>query len=88
MENATNKMNDVTITISPICVKDGKKFAYVTFADGDRLAEGKIPDCTMISNNGFTPEEIQALIEYMRSDLDNLKSISAELDVIGAVMKG
>ena len=51
-------MNDeLKMSVSPICVKDGNRYAFVNFADGKRTAEGKIPDCKIISNKGFSDEE-------------------------------
>ena len=38
-QNNTKK-NEFTMSVSPICVKDGKKIAYVSFSDGERSAEG------------------------------------------------
>lgn len=44
------KMN---MSISQIFQKDGKPTAFVLFSEGRKSAEGKIPDCTIISNDGF-----------------------------------
>ena len=41
---------EINMSVSTVCVKDGEKCAYVSFADRARLAEGKIPDCKIISN--------------------------------------
>ena len=39
-------MNDeLNMSVSPICVKDGNRYAFVTFSAVKRSAEGKIPDC-------------------------------------------
>lgn len=45
------KMN---MSISQIFQKDGKPTTFVLFSEGRKSAEGKIPDCTIISNDGFS----------------------------------
>ena len=37
------------MSISQIFQKDGKPTAFVLFSEGRKSAEGKIPDCTIIS---------------------------------------
>ncbi len=79
--------NTVNMSVSPICVKDGKKYAFVTFSEGERLAEGKIPDCTIISNTGFTAEEVAQLESYMQKELPKLKEMAAGIHLLDAFMK-
>lgn len=81
-------MNDeLKMSVSPICVKDGNRYAFVNFTDGKRLAEGKIPDCKIISNKGFSEEEVGKLEEYMQKELPKLKQMAAGINVLGALMK-
>ena len=81
-------MNDeLKMSVSPICVKDGNRYAFVNFADGKRTAEGKIPDCKIISNKGFSDKEVTQLEEYMKKELANLKQMAAGINVLGAFMK-
>lgn len=75
------------MSVSPICVKDGKRYAFVTFSDEKRSAEGKIPDCKMISNQGFSEEEVKKLEEYMQKELPKLKQMAAGIHVLDAFMK-
>ena len=74
--------DELKMSVSPICSKDGKKYAFVSFTDGVRMAEGKIPDCTITSNEGFSEEEVQQLEEYMKQELPQLKKMAAEIDVM------
>ena len=81
-------MNDeLNMSVSPICVKDGNRYAFVSFTDGTRSAEGKIPDCKIISNKGFSEEEVRQLEEYMQNELPKLKQMAAGINVLGALMK-
>ena len=78
---------ELKMSVSPICVKDGNRYAFVNFTDGNRLAEGKIPDCKIISNKGFNDDEIGKLEEYMQKELPKLKQMAAGINVLGALMK-
>jgi len=77
----------VNMTVSPICVKDGKKYAFVSFTDGTRIAEGKIPDCKIMSNKGFTEDEVSQLEAYMQKELEQLKKMAAGIRLFDAFMK-
>ena len=79
--------DELNMSVSPICVKDGNRYAFVNFTDEKRAAEGKIPDCKIISNKGFSEEEIAKLEEYMQKELPKLKQMAAGIDVLGAFMK-
>lgn len=75
----------LTMSVSPVCEKDGKKFAYVQFTDGRRTAEGRIPNCEIMNNQGFTEEEVTQLSEYMREHLQELKSMAARLNAFDVI---
>ncbi len=77
-------MDELNMTVSAVCMKDGEKYAFVSFSDGQRMAEGRIPDCTIISNKGFTQEEVEMLEIYMRSELRQLKKMAAGVRLIDA----
>ena len=79
--------DELNMSVSPICVKDGKRYAFVNFTDGNRFAEGKIPDCKIISNKGFSKEEVGKLEEYMNKELPRLRQMAAGINVLGAFMK-
>ena len=79
--------NEMNLSVSPVCVKDGKKCAYVSFTDGERSADGRIPDCKIMSSNGFTEEEVAWLEVYMRMELAKLKRMAAEIRIIDAFLK-
>lgn len=76
-------MNDeLEMSVSPICTKDSQKYAFVSFTDGVRNAEGKIPDCVIIRNNGFDEDEVQQLETYMKQELPQLKKMAAGINVL------
>ncbi len=75
------------MSVSSICRIDGRKKAYVNFSGGKRTAEGLIPDCKITKNNGFSKEEVAALEEYMKKELETLKKMAAEVNVMKAFME-
>lgn len=77
----------VNMTVSPVCTKDGKSYAFVSFEDGIRTAEGKIPDCEIISNDGFTSEEVEQLESYMKRELTQLKKMAAAIHPMDSFLK-
>lgn len=79
--------NSLNMSVSAICTKDGEKYAFVSFTDGSRTAEGKIPACKIISNKGFTPEEVGQLEAYMQRELPQLKKMASGIHVLDAFMK-
>lgn len=82
-------MNDeLKMSVSPVCMKDGSKYAYVSFTDGTRNAEGKIPECTIIRNDGFSAEEIEQLEDYMRRERTQLKKMAAGINVMNSFLYG
>ena len=80
-------MDELTMSVSGICRKDGKKLAYVTFTDGKRKAEGSIPDCRIIKQTGFSKEEAGQLELYMKLNRDELKKQAAAISPLRAMMK-
>lgn len=77
----------MNMLISGVSEKDGKKVAYVSFEDGKRIAEGIIPDCNIIRNDGFADEEVEMLKEYLKDNLETIKREAAGINPIKAMMK-
>lgn len=79
--------NELNMSVSPVCVKNGEKYAFVSFTDGKRCAEGRIPNCKIITSNGFNQEEVEQLENYMRRELTQLKKMAAGIRLIDAIIK-
>ena len=79
--------SSMNMSVSSVCVKDGKQYAFVSFTDGARCADGKIPDCKIVSSNGFTETEVEQLEAYMKRELTQLKKMAAGVRWIDAFMK-
>ena len=79
--------DSLKMSVSPVLSKDGQRYAFVSFEDGERVAEGRIPECKLVSNKGFSEEEAARLEEYMKEELAQLKRMAASIRVIDAFMK-
>lgn len=78
---------ELNMSVSPICVKDGKKYAYIMFSDNVRSAEGIIPDCRIVNSNGFLEDEVKQLEAYMERSLPELKRLAAGQNAFNAMKK-
>ena len=78
---------EMTMAVSPVCQKDGKQYAFVTFSDKDKAAEGRIPECIILSNKGFSQQEVEQLERYMKRELTRLKKMASGINVLEAFMK-
>ena len=52
-----------------------------------RVAEGKIPDCKIISSEGFDEGEVGMLEMYMKQNLQQLKKMAAGLRLFDVITK-
>ncbi len=66
--------------------KRGKPQVFVTFTDGKRTAEGRIPGCKIISQEGFTEEEIAALNLYMKQEKATILSMAKKINFMDAFL--
>ena len=77
----------MNMIVSGVSEYEGTKRAYVRFEEGNLYAEGTIPDCKIQSSEGFSDDELEALSQYMRENLEMLKRKAAECNPIRAMMK-
>lgn len=76
----------VKMSVSQVFSKNGEKYAFVSFTDGTKSAEGRIPQCKIISNSGFEEDELKQLEDYMDRELARLKKMAAGINVMRAFM--
>lgn len=78
---------ELKMTISGFVPKDGRKSVYVVFEDGNRKAEGYVPDCVITKNEGFEEDEIKVLELYMKQNQDMIREHAKLINPIKALMK-
>ena len=79
-------MEEITLDISGVVEKDGKKIAHIRFSRGEDFAEGYIPDCVLTKVQGFTDEEASQLVDYLRANLTEFKKRAAKINPLTAMM--
>ena len=87
VDRRKNTSQELKMTISGIVPKDGRKNIYVVFEDGNRKAEGSVPDCIIEKNTGFTEEEVKMLELYLKQNLDMIREHAKYINPIKALMK-
>ena len=75
------------LMISGVSDRDGHKVAYILFQEEDKTAEGIIPDCEILKNDGFSDKELEDIRDYMRDNLEMLKRQAADVNPFKAMMK-
>ncbi len=84
----SNNQGELNMSVSAVCQNEtGDKYAFITFSDGVREAEGKIPECKIKRNDGFAEIEVQQLEKYMKDNLRELKKMAAQVDIFSAFTK-
>ncbi len=79
---------DINMQVTQPFEKDGKRYAFVQFSDGENCsAEGRIPECKILSSKGFTEDEVEALEHYMEENLAKIKKMAAGVRLLDAFMK-
>lgn len=80
------QQEELSMSVSSICEREGKKIAFVSFSDGKRTAEGEIPECKITKNDGFDEGEVLQLELYMKGELSNLKKMASGINIMDAFM--
>ncbi|MBE5890830.1 MAG: hypothetical protein E7282_07675 [Lachnospiraceae bacterium] len=81
-------MNEnLNMSVSSIVEKNGQKQVYIIFEDNERSAEGKLPDAKIISNNGFTDEEVAALELYISANSEDIFAMAKKVNIMDAFLK-
>lgn len=77
---------EVTFTQSGILTRNHKKWICVRFErnSGNRtdFAEGKVPECKIDQQKGFSAEEIRQLEEYLEAEKEHIISEARKLNHI------
>lgn len=81
-------MNEkIEMEISPITHDNaGKPQVFILFKDGAKSAEGRIPGCSIISNEGFSDEDIKILEQYLKAEKAAILTQAKKLDVMKAFL--
>lgn len=79
--------SEITMTVSGMTHTKDDKAVYVLFTDKEKTAEIAVPGCRVVSNEGFSDEEMEQLITYVDSEQDTIFSMAKNVNPIKAMMK-
>lgn len=75
--------DEVKFTYSGVLMKDGKKTVCVRFERGESdCAEGRIPQCRIEKQQGFSSTEIEQMETYLVNEQMNIINKAKELNNI------
>jgi len=78
--------SEITMCVSSLTRTKDDKAIYVLFTDKERSAEISLPELKVLSNNGFSVDELKKLIEYVDGQRDYIYSIAKKVDPMKAFM--
>ena len=79
---------ELTMSVSPICLKDGERYAFVRFTDGRKHCEWRIPKVQLSLNEGFSEEELDGLRFYIRNNMTDLMRMAAGINLFEVFKNG
>lgn len=78
--------SEIRMSVSSMTRTDDKKGVYVLFTDGDKSAEFVVPGCKVISNKGFSDEDLKNLRDYVENEQDYIFSLAKNINPIKAFL--
>ena len=78
---------ELRMSVSSMTRTKDSKAVYILFTDGEKSAELTLPECKVISNKGFTDEEIAGLKYYISSDRETIYAMAKKVNPMKAMMK-
>lgn len=78
---------NITMCVSGMTRTKEDKAVYVLFTEQEKSAEIAIPGCRVISNKGFSDEEMKQLMMYVEGEQDAIFDAAKKINPITAMMK-
>lgn len=72
--------SEIKMSVSSFIRKDGEKSIFVLFSDKNNSVEFALPECRLIKNNGFSQEDINSLLEYIKNEQDYIYQIAKKVN--------
>ncbi len=79
-------MEDVNMSFSGILGGKENWHISVSFSHGEKYAEGRLPECRITDNRGFSEEEKAGLEAYMKSNRKTIFNRAKEINPLRAFM--
>ena len=72
--------SEINMTVSTMTRHGDDKAIYVVFSDGTKSAEFALPANRLVSNTGFSDEEIAQLTDYVTNEQDEIFAIAKKIN--------
>lgn len=77
----------MNIIHSGILGKGSDKKVCVYFESGAKNAEGYVPECKIVKNNGFTEKELIDLEMYLKDNMQTILREASKINPLKSMMK-
>ncbi len=74
------------MSVSTMTRTKDSKAVYVLFEDEGKSAEFSLPGCRVVSNKGFSEEEMASLADYVRNEQDSIFETAKKIDPMKAFL--
>ena len=78
--------SEIKMSVSSMTRTKDSKAVYVMFSDNEKTAEFSLPGVNLISNRGFSDEEIDQLKEYMANSMDDIYEVAKKVNPMKGFM--
>lgn len=78
---------DLNMYVSGILHRGEERCVCVLFEEENKSAEIRMPGEEILSNKGYSEDEINELIEYLRENMDDIKKTAGSVNPMNAFMK-
>ena len=73
--------------VSGFVGSDDNRHICIMFVEGQKSAEGSIPECKITKNHGFEPYEVEQLETYLRVNAKLITDEAENINPLKAMMK-
>ena len=86
-ETGVIKMNsEIKMSVSTMTRTKDNKAVYVLFEDGTRSAEFSLPEGKLVSNRGFSDDDVAQLKDYVCNERDEIYGIAKTINPMKAIL--
>ncbi|MBP5310020.1 MAG: hypothetical protein J6Z05_05290 [Lachnospiraceae bacterium] len=78
--------SEIKMSVSSMTRTKDSKAVYVMFSDNEKTAEFSLPGLSLVSNKGFSDEEIEQLRDYINNEQDSIYALAKQVNPMKAFM--
>ena len=78
--------SEIKMSVSSMTRTKDNKAVYILFEDGTKNAEFCLPEGKLVSNSGFSDEEIAQLKDYVDNEKDSIYELARQVNPMKAFL--